>query len=530
MAEKGVFLRKASGLVRDISAFDSWVINLGYSAIWWSAMLLLTTSWVSPKGDLALGPILCMVGVLFMGAVYAFFAAAMPRSGGDYIWVSRTIHPSIGFAENLIIIIFGLFWLGATPVFLLWHVSSVLASVGKITGDAMLTSWAAILYTPINAFIISAIIIMIFGSLSILRLKQYLRLQNVLMLIIIVSMIIVVGVMATNTLPQFIGKFNAIVGPNSYETMIKDATAGGLESSIPISLFGTLGIMPIAYWSMSYPFYSTYLSGEVKKPAKSSLIAITGTLLWNGCWLGTFGLLAMRVFGHDFINSLGYLYYVMPDKYLLDWSIYFPPVFLLSVLTSNPIFWWLIGIIGVCLQIIFIPLTIIWSSRCLLAWSFDRLVPAQVGEVSPRYHTPVKATIIVMILGIIFTAIYLYFYTFIASLAVIIGQMIFAMLIVGLAAIVFPFRKKDIFERSPLNHRIGKLPLMTLFAIVQVAFMAIVAYLYLSNPSYGGGSLVSIGLIGAVFVAGIIYYFTIRAYKKRKGVDIDLAFKEIPPE
>ena len=37
-------------------------------------------------------------------------------------------------------------------------------------------------------------------------------------------------------------------------------------------------------------------------------------------------------------------------------------------------------------------------------------------------------------------------------------------------------------------------------------------------------------IFGVTIGLAIIYYFVVKAYRKSKGVDIDLAFAEIPPE
>ena len=111
IAPGGLFTRNATGLVRELSAFDAF--NLVFSAVlvpmgFMGIMAFAPVFW--PHANLFLSLLIAGPLCACFGLVYLYFTVLMPRSGGDYVWVSRTLHPLLGFVVNV----------GFTYVFLTW--------------------------------------------------------------------------------------------------------------------------------------------------------------------------------------------------------------------------------------------------------------------------------------------------------------------------------------------------------------------------------------------------------------------------
>jgi amino acid transporter len=178
-----------------------------------------------------------------------------------------------------------------------------------------------------------------------------------------------------------------------------------------------------------------------------------------------------------------------------------------------------------------IPQTILLVSRSLFAWSFDGLLPAKVSEVNPKTHSPVMAVVIIGVLSaasVVIVGLH-------PSLTFVVGLLGLSItyLMVSIAGIAFPFRQRDVFEASPFNGRIGRFPVMSLVAILSFVGIGIVTTTLLlaqySGTSWTYNSSRVLLCIAIVVVAGPVYY-VIRAIRKAQGVNIDLAYQEIPPE
>src|SRR5258708_9629947 len=105
-APASVFVREGTGLGGELSWFDTFImvfamlnVPLGLSEV----SAFATGATVYPAANMPLAFIISAPAMLTIGMVYALFTAAMPRSGGDYVWASRVLHLSIGFGVNFFV-------------------------------------------------------------------------------------------------------------------------------------------------------------------------------------------------------------------------------------------------------------------------------------------------------------------------------------------------------------------------------------------------------------------------------------------
>src|SRR4051812_43756212 len=95
--EQSLFVRKATGLVRGWSVRDAFIyavfsiniVTLGFVAFSYAPFI--------PKGSLLWAVLVAGAYLVLQGVTYASLIAAMPRAGGDYVWMSRVLGGGIGF-------------------------------------------------------------------------------------------------------------------------------------------------------------------------------------------------------------------------------------------------------------------------------------------------------------------------------------------------------------------------------------------------------------------------------------------------
>jgi hypothetical protein len=107
-----------------------------------------------------------------------------------------------------------------------------------------------------------------------------------------------------------------------------------------------------------------------------------------------------------------------------------------------------------------------------------------------------------------------------------------AFLFVSFAAMIFPYVKRDIFEKtdSLVKKRIGSIPLITIIGVICVIISLVTVY-SIVLPAIGG-SFFYVFFTGIIptFIIALIIYGIAFVVRKKQNIDLNVVFKEIPPE
>ena len=177
----GFYARKASGLVRDLSLRDSVLLNLCWISIPLGLVYITQIGGLFPGTSLGLAFLLAGLIAIPHLYVYGNFAGAMPRSGGDYLSISRSIHPFVGFLVNSAFTVLQIFSTAFIINFVpLFALPALFQTLAIVTGDHSWATTASNVSTHTGQFLISGGIIVVAGVFVIFWQRFALRLFTVL--------------------------------------------------------------------------------------------------------------------------------------------------------------------------------------------------------------------------------------------------------------------------------------------------------------------------------------------------------------
>jgi APA family basic amino acid/polyamine antiporter len=151
--------------------------------------------------------------------------------------------------------------------------------------------------------------------------------------------------------------------------------------------------------------------------------------------------------------------------------------------------------------------------------------------VNERSHSPLLANGVVLLVTLVYLALIVFAggdfldLLFTAGLAELLTFMV-----VAIAGIAFPAMRRSLYDASPIKRTVAGVPLLTVVGVLALAVYAFFFYSLATTDELGANA--SVGIRATVIIAAVsllIYPIAVLVNRSR-GVNLQLAFRELPPE
>ncbi len=537
---RDLYVRQTSGLVRTVGPRTALLANLVGMGIIVNFFWVVFASAGFPNADLTTTVAIGVLINLGVGYVYWMLSSAMPRSGGDYVFVGRILHPSLGLATNLLFTVIFITWAGYFSFYTAFFgIPTMLAAFNIAGGGSQALSWANTLttsnlfsiagYGVSDLFLVGFLVLLIVIGVSLLPTKWIFRTAIGIFGVSALIYVIMLAILLSTPQSTFAADWNSVsanTGAQSYQ-----ALASGVASTSGITAAGTF--LGIVYTMLSFIGYanSAYYGGEIRgNPTRTQGLAIFGAPLIFAALIAGLYAATYFTFGRNFLIgvSTGYVTGTIAIPAIPS------PLFLAAYIVHNP---WLAAFLSFGLVLTFFGFALIYfvlPTRNLFSWSFDRIFPTFLTRVS-RNGVPFVAVIVLAVASFIslwvstFTPLfsYLSYSNFGFWLAV--G-------VVCLGAALFPFLRPQLFRNAPriVQAKVGRVPLLTIVGVASWIASWFVSYAASTaqfvEPPPGGYNYGYLLFLPIVFLVGFVVYWISYAIQKSRGVPVELISRELPPD
>jgi amino acid transporter len=516
MSESKTFVRDATGLVREIGVVTAtifilsnvvgggWQIRVFQGA---GAVPVKATNYLFGINPMIMAFILtgiCSIATVF---VFAVMATAMPRAGGGYVYISRTISPSVGFvtawAEFLgIAISYGLI-----AVLCVEFAIVFLPTAGFTAVDVLADSWWLT--------ILGIILTIAFAALAYFGTSMVGKALHIMFWIPAVITVAIYGFL-------ILGMLDPQVTATGVESLLETKTGTAItteqyiQRAIDVGLneaevdyfTGVSGLIPKAYWAWIGYAAISFAAGEVKESNRSLPTAhlaagfiILGIYVTISFLMGAASTVG-DVQGWSLFDSLGFI----------DWGSKTGTTAQLDAANEVRGFAWMpfiammvatgmgFGILNIAFAIAGVlwlandlPPFVVTSSRILFAMSFDRSMPEIFAKVDERWHSPTNAiifTALVAFMGVFAEADFFGDSAYPGGLdipilgifmnpsgGVVVTDLLDALFFTTacIAAILLPSRLKDVYDRAAWKPK-----LFGREAVWVIGWVALIANMYIN--------------------------------------------------
>jgi APA family basic amino acid/polyamine antiporter len=534
VAGERVFLRRASGLIKTASNTDVFIYDIGLVSIGLGLGFLL---FFGPAaylgGSLYVATLLAGAAMVLVGLGMICWTTTIPRSGGIYNFGTRSMWPPLAFTLSFVEVSAWLFYGSFGAVYLAQlGIAPMVTTIGILTDSSGVESFGADLAGKWGTFAIGSGALIIGAIILASGMRRFFFTQKVMFMIAVLGTLVFLGTLIFTSRADFVGNFNSLmgdrldVGGDAYNGVVSAAREAGWTDA-GFDWKQTILLANWAFLPLIGGAFSISIGGEIKQVTRGQTLGILGAIIGSVViWLISFALV-YRTMGSNFLGSVTYSSLNAVEGASAPVT---PFPTLLTGLGSDSVLLTILISLGFIGWIwLWIPTQILYPTRAIVAWSLDRVGPDVLGTVNDRTHTPIPAIVLSLAGGITFVGMLAF--TSFFQLVIFIEVAVLAWAIVLLAGVFFPYRRPDIYNKSPIsNIRIAGIPVMS----VACALGSIAATLFFFNLFFddfaAGHARHSLSVLIGWFVGAFVLYWIMWAFRRRQGVKVELAFREIPIE
>jgi amino acid transporter len=538
---QGLFTRQSSGLVRELGIPAATGIALASVAVVNTFINFYSGLFNFTKVDMVL-PLLLAALIWFVAMfAYKYLLQAIPRAGGEYIYMSRIISPAVGTMIGIATAVGFSYTLSANANFAAAYVPFALNSLGAAFNSSALTSAATnitgtttcLTVTCAPGLVICAVgLLVIVGLASVFSLRRIAQVILGLVIFQVVAFLVLGWLLITHSHTDFVNALGSFSGHSTaYGDVINLAKKNGVPLGVDVG--ASLLVVPFMVLNYNGVLYSYYVGGELKRPGSTYIWASVISLallivVWVGVWL-----LMLNTIGLDFMQSqaqvggttdYGSITNLQANAGGLGYGL---------VLSGDPISKILIGLAVPAAELAVDLAFVAVVTRVIFALAFDRMLPIGLAKVSERNASPINAIILAVVVGIGFTILgsVLNIANISANLA-----LFFALVLLAgsIAATALPFRRPELIYKPGTNDvaRVAGIPTAAIWGAISTLLALFVVGVIISKPAvFGAFSFASVGSLVVIFGSGpIIYVIARRMRLSSSSIDMRLAMRELPPE
>ena len=530
--EPVVFTRRSSGLIRTVGAFSALSLVLCHTIGGGINKLMVYASYTSPGANVPLAFLFTGIIAIITAAVYMMLSTAMPRTGGDYIYITRGISPIMGFLASwgfwfTEVLSFGIIAFYDIPI---WGLTFQIA--GSAMQNEALLRIGSIISAPHWGLWLGFAMVVVFSLVALRGMTTYTKIINWMLVLPAIGSVLMIIFMSKGSSMVAVN-WDAVYGSGMYQKVVE---LSGQFTDVwrprSFSLAATLLAGVGGIWAYIGVTAAAYVGGEVKNPRRTMAIGLLGGASIIVLYYVFLSFTTYRTFG-NFIpmycnvykhpeawQALTAIYPHAPAPYLPTFAAAMAPgMFIVQFIMAISAALWLMNDI---------PVFFVICSRQVFSWSFDRFFPAKFAEVNPKYHTPHYAILLTLVGGLVGVLV-----SYIAEKGVV-GSWVaamdttmlyqFAVTLGCLAAVAIPYIRPDIYERGR-KLEIRGIPVMSILGMIGFGFNF--WYLFIA----GSWLNISRDLLvqsGWMFV-GVVIFLGYYASNTKKGIDVRSIYQQVPP-